>query len=248
MSDHPSSLAPEDRRKCICAKDSCDELRRQILAVAPEDHPWKLGNGFTEIRKHATKPSEHVEALQQSCDFHLKVSATDATDAANKKYCVAHIHWPVAIFKIRKQRSRPISATLAKQFDESAGYTGRFFDDRNKVGELYVQAPVCPQTEVRAEIQSMTSLRAKRTEEARVRFEELEEEKRVRFEKMKYRAVVRLQSAWRSSLIRLRVKSRAVVRLQSAWRSSLIRLSSRSWSMMSKVLSSRIDWGSLPWC
>jgi hypothetical protein len=77
-----------------------------------------------------------VDALHKSCDFHVKVSATDATDAAYKKYCVAHIHWPVAIFKIRKQRGRMINATMAKQFDESAGYAGRFFDDRNKVGEL----------------------------------------------------------------------------------------------------------------
>jgi hypothetical protein len=137
MSEHPSSIAPQrDRRKCICAKDSCEELRLRILEVAPEDHPWRVGNGFTEIRKHANKPSVHVDALQDSCDFHLKVIAAYGTDSANKKYCVAHIHWPVAIFKIQKQRGRLISATLAKQFDESAGYTGRFFDDRNKVGEL----------------------------------------------------------------------------------------------------------------
>jgi hypothetical protein len=98
----------------------------QILSVAPDDHPWKVGNGFTDIRKRATQPSKHVEALQKSCDFHLKVIPTDAPDAANKTYAVAHIHWPVAIFKIRKERGRLISAILAKQFDEAAGYTGRF--------------------------------------------------------------------------------------------------------------------------
>jgi hypothetical protein len=200
--------------------------------VAPEDHPWRAGNGFTEIRKHANKPSEHVDALQDSCDFHLGVSASEGTDVANKKYCVAHIHWPVAINKIRKQRGRLISANMAKQFDICAGYTGRFFDDRNKVGKLYVQAPVCPQAEVRAEIQSMTSLRAKRTEETRVRQEKMEEAKRVRSEEMmrvmKSDAVVRLQSAWRSSLIRMRVKSHAALLLQSAWRSSLIRMRVKS--------------------
>jgi hypothetical protein len=48
-----------------------------------------------------------------------------------------------------------ISVTEAKLFDKAAGYTGRFFDDRNKVDKKYVQAPVCPQAEVKAEIQSM---------------------------------------------------------------------------------------------
>jgi hypothetical protein len=218
MSDPPSIAPRVDRRKCICGKDSCDKLRLQILLVAPDDHPWKVGNGFTEIRKHANSQSEHAIAFQSSCDFHLKVRPTDAPDTPNKKYAVALIHWPVAIFKLRKQRGRLICATEAKQFDKAAGYTGRFFDDRNKVGEEYVQAPVCPQAEVKAEIQSMTSLRAKRTQETRVRLEEMEEETRVRSEEtmrvMKSRAVVRLQTAWRSSLIRLRVKSRAVVRLQ----------------------------------
>jgi hypothetical protein len=66
----------------------------------------------------------------------------------------------VAIFKIRKQRGRLISTTEPKQFDKAAGYTGRFFGDRNKVDKAYVQAPVCPQAEVKVEIQSMTSLRA----------------------------------------------------------------------------------------
>jgi hypothetical protein len=121
---------------------------------------------------------------------------------------------------------------MAKQFDKSAGYTGRFFDDRNKVGELYVQALVCPQAEVKADIQSMTSVRAKRTNDTRVRLEQLEEEERVQFEKMmqvmKSDAAVRLQAAWRSSVIRLRVKSRAAIRLQSAWRSSVIRLRVKS--------------------
>jgi hypothetical protein len=85
------------------------------------------------IRKHAKKTSKHVEALQKSCDFQLKVIPTDAPDAANttKTDAVAqhHIHWPVAICKIRKQRGRLSSNTtcflppcLAKQFDEAAGY------------------------------------------------------------------------------------------------------------------------------
>jgi hypothetical protein len=238
----------------MCGKDSCDKLRLQILSVAPDDHPWKVGNGFTEIRMHPNKPSKTVEALQKSCDFHLKGIPRDATDAANKTYAVAHIHWPVAIFKLRSQRSRLINAAVAKQFDKAAGYTARFFDDRNKVGEKYVQAPVCPQAEVKAEIQSMTSLRAKRTEENLVKFHAASRENLVKFHAasrlqsawrssvarscvkkmrelfeeamrvMKSRAVVRLQSAWRYSVIRMQVKSRAVVRLQSALRSSVLRM------------------------
>jgi hypothetical protein len=112
------------------------------------------------LLEHLRKTSKHVEALQKSCDYHLKVIPTDAPDAANKKY-MAHIHWPVA----RKQRGRLISATEAKQFDEVAGYTVTFLDDRNKAGEEYVQAPVCPQVEVKAEIQSMEPLNKKETKE-----------------------------------------------------------------------------------
>jgi hypothetical protein len=71
---------------------------------------------------------------------------------------------------------------------------------------------------VKGEIHSMTSERAKRNEETRVGVEDSSIRLRV-----KSRVVLRLQSAWRSSVIRLRVKSRAVLRLQSAWRSYVAR-------------------------
>jgi hypothetical protein len=85
-----------------------------------------------------------------------------------------------------------------------------------------VQAPICEQVEVKADIQFMTALRAKRNEE--MRLQSLVEEM---LHVVKSRAVVRLQSVWRSAVIRIRVrsrlKSRAVVRLQSSRRSYVLR-------------------------
>jgi hypothetical protein len=99
-SDDQPPPAPKDRRKCICAKDSCDDLRQEILKVAPDDHPWRAGNGFKEIRHPRKKFSLTVEALRLSCAFHLQL---DAIEAAKDRYCVAHLHWPVAL--TRKQRA-----------------------------------------------------------------------------------------------------------------------------------------------
>jgi hypothetical protein len=176
----------QDRRQCICAKDSCEKLRLQILIEAPDDHPWRVGNGFTEIRHHANKGfSLMIEALRKSCVFHLNINATDSAKA---KYCVAQLHWPVALLKERNRRSFPISGDEAKKHDELAGYAKRFFDSQNRVGcilkklddkaldpklfasiaEQYVQAPVCTQAEVKEEIKCMTSSRATRRENTQV--------------------------------------------------------------------------------
>jgi len=169
-----------DGRKCICGKDSCDELRQEILKVVPVDHPWRVGNGYTEIRHQSTKKSPSVEALRISCAFHLKLGK-DAS--AFLKYRVANLHWPIVLFKERKrQRACLIDSADAKSYDKMANYAkSRFFNNRNKVGillkksdnpayrqelstitELYVQAPVCTQAEVKACLKSMTSERAMR--------------------------------------------------------------------------------------
>jgi hypothetical protein len=176
--------APQDRRQCICAKTSCEELRQQVLLKAPDDHPWKVGNGFTEIRQHKII-SLTVEAIKKSCAFHFSL---DPDDASKAKYCVANLHWPVTLLKEKKYRACLLSATEAKDHDGLAGYAKRFFDTQNKVGyilkkvdvkvidreafakiaEQYVQAPVCTQADVREEIKSMTSLRATRREKIEV--------------------------------------------------------------------------------
>ena len=133
------------------------------MKVVPVDHPWRVENGYTEIRHQSTKFSLSVEALRINCAFHLKLDETDAS--AFSKYRVANLHWPVALLKYRRQRARPIDCEDVKSCDKMAtNYAkSRFFDFSNKVGnilkkfddpayrqelsamtiaELYVQAPV----------------------------------------------------------------------------------------------------------
>jgi len=62
----------DDRRRCICGKSSCEDLRQEILKYAPPDHPWAQKNGFTEI-KDPKNGSIKVEALRQSCSLHLQM-------------------------------------------------------------------------------------------------------------------------------------------------------------------------------
>jgi hypothetical protein len=58
------SIAPQDRRKSI-------NLRLQILLVASDDHSWRVGNGFTQIRKHAKKPSDFRYGLGTCTDAYI---------------------------------------------------------------------------------------------------------------------------------------------------------------------------------
>jgi len=145
----------------------------------PEDHPWRLNNGFTEFRDSQSPPSPKIEALRRRCIASLKVEKKQADLV---KCVVANLHWPEALLRDGpKQRTTPFaSGKEAAEWDVKSGYDGRFYTPHNKIGnilakwdkvdsaalskvaDMYVQAPCCTVREVKASISAQTSARGKR--------------------------------------------------------------------------------------
>jgi hypothetical protein len=96
--DEAAQMKSEDRQKCLCRSKVCGELQNKILVAAPEGHPWVKHNGFTEIWYQSGKYSLTVDALQQSCAFHLEFNKNDKAQA---KYIICK--YPLAPLLARRR-------------------------------------------------------------------------------------------------------------------------------------------------